>query len=72
VDKDCWFLDGDTGTRSKTFMLNDDGLEWSYIAIFGDKLFGSAQLDETTTQTSGAVQAQACMIPLPVMPPKGL
>jgi len=45
VDDDCWFLDGDTGTRIKTYKLNDDGLEWGYVAISGDKLYGSAQFD---------------------------
>ena len=45
VDDDCWFLDGDTGIRRRTYKLNDDGLEWGYVAISGDKLYGSAQLD---------------------------
>jgi len=45
VDDDCWFLDGDTGHRTKTYKLNDDGLEWGYVSVSGDKLFGSAQLD---------------------------
>ena len=45
VDDDCWLLDGDTGTRIKTYKLNDDGLEWGYVAISGDKLYGSAQFD---------------------------
>ena len=45
VDDDCWFLDGDTGTRIKTYKLNDDGLEWGYVSISGDKLYGSAQFD---------------------------
>jgi outer membrane protein assembly factor BamB len=45
VDDDCWFLDGDTGIRSRTYKLNDDGLEWGYVALSGDKLYGSAQLD---------------------------
>ncbi|UCG55796.1 MAG: PQQ-binding-like beta-propeller repeat protein [Phycisphaerales bacterium] len=45
VDDDCWFLDGDTGIRTRTFRLNDDGLEWGYVGVSGDKLYGSAQLD---------------------------
>ena len=45
IDDDCWFLDGDTGIRRRTYKLNDDGLEWGYVAISGDKLYGSAQLD---------------------------
>ena len=45
VDDDCWFLDGDTGTRRKTYKLNIDGLEWGYVGISGNKLYGSAQLD---------------------------
>jgi outer membrane protein assembly factor BamB len=45
VDDDCWFLDGDTGIRTRTFRLKDDGLEWGYVGISGDKLYGSAQLD---------------------------
>ena len=45
VDDDCWFLDGDTGDRGKTYRLNDDGFEWGYMGISGDKLYGSAQLD---------------------------
>jgi len=45
VDDDCWFLDGDTGTRITTYKLNDDGLEWGYAGISGDNLYGSAQLD---------------------------
>jgi SAM-dependent methyltransferase len=45
VDDDCWFLDGDTGYRTKTFRLNDDGFEWGYVGVSGDKLYGSAQLD---------------------------
>jgi len=45
VDDDCWFLDGDTGSRRKTYKLNDDGREWGYVAVSGDKLYGSAQLD---------------------------
>jgi glycosyltransferase involved in cell wall biosynthesis len=45
VDDDCWFLDGDTGIRTKTHKLNDDGLEWGYVGISGSKLYGSAQLD---------------------------
>lgn len=46
VDDDCWFLDGDTGIRSQTYKLNDDGLEWGYVALSGDKLYGSAQIDK--------------------------
>ncbi|MFC1636677.1 methyltransferase domain-containing protein [Planctomycetota bacterium] len=46
VDDDCWFLDGDTGIRIRTFKLNDDGLEWGYVAISKDMLYGSAQLNE--------------------------
>ena len=45
VDDDCWFLDGDTGIRTKTYKLNDEGLEWGYVGVSGDKLYGSAQLD---------------------------
>jgi hypothetical protein len=45
VDDDCWFLDGDTGIRSQTYKLNDDGFEWGYVALSGDKLYGSAQFD---------------------------
>ena len=45
VDDDCWFLDGDTGIRTRTFALNEDGLEWGYVAISKDMLYGSAQLD---------------------------
>lgn len=45
VDDDCWFLDGDTGLRIKTYKLNDDGLEWGYVSVLGDKLYGSAQPD---------------------------
>ncbi|MHC4436095.1 MAG: outer membrane protein assembly factor BamB family protein [Planctomycetota bacterium] len=45
VDDDCWFLDGDTGLRTKTYKLNDNGHEWGYVSVSGDKLFGSAQLD---------------------------
>jgi outer membrane protein assembly factor BamB len=45
IDDDCWFLDGDTGIRRRTYKLNDDGLEWGYVAISGDKLYGSAQFD---------------------------
>ena len=45
VDDDCWFLDGDTGLRTKTYKLNDAGLEWGYVAVSDDKLYGSAQLD---------------------------
>ncbi|NQT01980.1 MAG: methyltransferase domain-containing protein [Planctomycetes bacterium] len=46
VDDDCWFLDGDTGIRTKTYKLNDDGLEWGYVGISDDKLYGSAQFDK--------------------------
>ncbi|MBN2313936.1 MAG: methyltransferase domain-containing protein [Sedimentisphaerales bacterium] len=45
VDDDCWFLDGDTGTRTQTFKLSDDGLEWGYVAISKDMLYGTAQFD---------------------------
>ncbi|UCF16551.1 MAG: methyltransferase domain-containing protein, partial [Phycisphaerales bacterium] len=45
VDDDCWFLDGDTGARTRTYRLDDDGLEWGYVGIVRDKLYGSAQLD---------------------------
>ncbi len=45
VDDDCWFLDGDSGIRIRTYNVNDDGLEWGYVAISGDKLYGSAQFD---------------------------
>jgi SAM-dependent methyltransferase len=45
VDDDCWFLDGDTGARTRMYKLDDDGLEWGYVGIAGDKLYGSAQLD---------------------------
>jgi len=47
VDDDCWFLDGDTGIRTRTFKLNDDGLQWGYVAISKDMLYGTAQLDGT-------------------------
>lgn len=43
VDDDCWRLDGDTGLRTKTYKLNDEGYEWGYVARAGDKLYGSAQ-----------------------------
>ncbi|MHC4556184.1 MAG: outer membrane protein assembly factor BamB family protein [Planctomycetota bacterium] len=46
VEDDCWFLDGDTGIRKKTYKLDDNGLEWGYVGVSGDKLYGSAQLDE--------------------------
>jgi len=45
VDDDCWFLDGDTGARKRTYTLSEDGLEWGYVAISEDMLYGSAQLD---------------------------
>ncbi len=45
VDDDCWYLDGDTGVRGKTYKLNDDGMEWGYVAQSGDILYGSGQLD---------------------------
>jgi len=45
VDDDCWYLDGDTGIRTKTYKLNDDGMEWGYVAMSGGLLYGSAQLD---------------------------
>jgi SAM-dependent methyltransferase len=45
VDDDCWYLDGDTGIRTRTYKLNDDGLEWGYVGILKDILYGSAQLD---------------------------
>jgi SAM-dependent methyltransferase len=43
VDDDCWRLDGDTGLRTFTYKLNDEGYEWGYVARAGDKLYGSAQ-----------------------------
>ncbi|MHC4627838.1 MAG: methyltransferase domain-containing protein, partial [Planctomycetota bacterium] len=45
VDDDCWFLDGDTGARTRIHRLDDDGLEWGYVGIDGDTLYGSAQID---------------------------
>lgn len=45
VDDDCWYLDGDTGTRTGTYKLNDDGVEWGYVGASKDLLYGSAQLD---------------------------
>lgn len=45
VDDDCWFLEGDNGIRTRTFKLNDEGLEWGYVAISKDMLYGSAQSD---------------------------
>lgn len=45
VDDDCWFLDADTGIRKRTYTLNEDSLEWGYVAISKDVLYGSAQLD---------------------------
>ena len=45
VDDDCWRLDGDTGIRTKTYGLNDDGMEWGYVARLGNLLCGSAQID---------------------------
>jgi len=44
VDDDCWYLDGDTGLRTKTYKLNDSGLEWGYVARVGNLLYGSGQL----------------------------
>lgn len=45
VDDDCWRLDGDTGIRTRTYTVYDDGMEWGYIARTGQLLYGSAQLD---------------------------
>jgi len=45
VDDDCWYLDGDTGAKVETYRLNDDGMEWGYVARSGELLFGSAQID---------------------------
>jgi len=45
VDDDCWYLDGDTGIRAMTYKLNDEGLEWGYVGVSKDMLYGSAQLD---------------------------
>ncbi len=43
VKDTCWKLDGDTGKRVLTCSLNDPGKEWGYVAVMGDKLYGSAQ-----------------------------
>ena len=45
VDDDCWHLDGDTGIRARTYKLIDEGMEWGYVGILKDVLYGSAQLD---------------------------
>lgn len=44
VDDDCWYLDGDTGVREKTYRLNNDGMEWGYVAKGSGLLYGSAQV----------------------------
>ena len=45
VDDDCWRLDGDTGHRSLTFKLNDNGKEWGLVSRYGNNLYGTAQRD---------------------------
>ncbi len=45
VDDDCWYLDGDSGLRTMTYKLDENGLEWGYVAVSKDTLYGSAQLD---------------------------
>ncbi|MBN2375379.1 MAG: class I SAM-dependent methyltransferase [Sedimentisphaerales bacterium] len=71
VKDNCWRLDGDTGIRSLTHRLNDPGHDWGCVFRYGDKLYGSAVIENAfhTTwwgtsawfdATSGDQTAQIC------------
>ena len=45
VDDDCWKLDSETGIKTNTFTLTDQGKEWGYVSIYDNMLIGSAQYD---------------------------
>lgn len=47
VDDDCWQLDGDTGQRTLTHKLNDPGFDWGGVFRYGDKLYGSAVIENS-------------------------
>jgi outer membrane protein assembly factor BamB len=45
VKDDCWRLDGNTGIRSLTYKLDDPGRDWGCLFRYGDKLYGSAEVE---------------------------
>ena len=47
VKDDCWRIDGDTGLRTLTHKLNDSGHDWGCVFRYGDKLYGSAVVEES-------------------------
>jgi len=38
----CWRLDGPTGHRTKTYPLDEPGMDWGVVFHYGDLLYGSS------------------------------
>ena len=51
VKDNCWRMDGDTGARSLTHRLNDPGYDWGCVFRSGDKLYGSAVIENSFPTT---------------------
>jgi SAM-dependent methyltransferase len=47
VKDDCWVLDANSGIRTLTHKLNDPGKDWGCVFRYGDKLYGSAVLEDS-------------------------
>ncbi len=47
VKDDCWRIDARTGDRSLTHKLNDPGHDWGCVFRYGDKLYGSAVIENS-------------------------
>lgn len=45
---DAWLIDVNTGQKVAAYKTPDGGLDWGYIAIVDDQLFGSQQSPEAT------------------------
>ncbi len=43
----CWVLDANTGIRTLTHKLNDPGYDWGCVFRYGDKLYGSAVIENS-------------------------
>ena len=50
---DCWLLDVNSGQKVAAYKTPDGGLDWGYIAIVDDQLFGSQQSPEATYNIQG-------------------